>query len=92
MSKTLLLASLLAVCGLLVQGCCFAPPPRTAAAPKTEMASGCATLTRSGPDHVVVGEEFSYTLQVTNRRAVTLEVVQVTESLEPGFELKSTMP
>jgi uncharacterized repeat protein (TIGR01451 family) len=58
----------------------------------TGQASSGAVVTWSAPDQVLVGQEFSYRLIVTNVTGQVLEDVEVFEKAPEGFSLKSAEP
>lgn len=68
--------------------------PSQSAAPgiTRERNSGFLVIEKSGPESIVVGESFTYILQVTNRGDTTLREVYLFETPPEGFKLLGTDP
>jgi len=60
--------------------------------PTGEKACSVVVVEKTGPRNVVVGQEFSYDLKVTNLTKLTLVNVEVTETLAEGFKVKFAKP
>jgi uncharacterized repeat protein (TIGR01451 family) len=60
--------------------------------PTGEKACSVVVVEKTGPRNVVVGQEFSYDLKVTNLTKLTLADVEVTETLAQGFKVKFAKP
>ena len=70
-----------------------APAPQPAPAqPAAPRSSSGATVSWSAPSQVLAGEEFSYTLTVTNVTGQMLQDVEVVSQLPEGFKLTGTSP
>lgn len=60
--------------------------------PTGEKACGVVLVEKSGPKQVVVGQEFSYDIKVTNLTKLALMDVEVSETLPEAFTVKFAKP
>jgi uncharacterized repeat protein (TIGR01451 family) len=85
--RNVLVVSLLVALGAMIAGGCS-----TCAVCGTPQPQCNISIEKSGPKDVVVGKEYSYSIEVKQRSGHPAEGVQVTEALPEHFRLVSTSP
>lgn len=100
MNAKLLLASVLLIGMLVVQGCTCPPEPKpVACGPVGDMTSKMefptcnrVTVEKTAPRQVIAGADFNYTIKVTNKNRTAVNDVVLVETLPAGIRFKSATP